>query len=411
MNFLNNLLEVVLNKPGALFSALLYATSPPTQGNTSLALPPQSVFVDTRAYAVYGENGTFRQSSEAELFNPTSSEPPFFQIFDTSFLDIIGKKPLIREIASNDTFNFAFEGPIYNEKTNEVFFTSSPNISVNLNNQIGKISLTDVEKALLVASKDSVINVPVTALDIPDNTVQMANGGTGPYKGSLVIVTVGRGPRPPSVVLVNPESPHNTTVLLDNFFGRQFNSLDDVKVHPSGKFFFTDTIYGSIGHIRPDPLIPSQVYRLDPDTREVRVVADGFETPNGIAFTEDGKTAYVSDTGALGEGLRLYPTRPSTIYVFDVDKKTHMFKNRRVFAYIDAGIPDGLQVDKKGNLYVGCGDGVQVWNDQGTLLGKIFVGRTVVNMVFAGDGRLVMVANSKVYIAKIAAKGLPVLFP
>jgi hypothetical protein len=68
----------------------------------------------------------------------------------------------------------------------------------------------------------------------------MTNGGTGPYNGSLLLVTNGFGPLPPSVVLVNPKSPNNATVLLDNFFGRQFDSLDDVKVHPSGKIFFTD---------------------------------------------------------------------------------------------------------------------------------------------------------------------------
>jgi gluconolactonase len=71
----------------------------------------------------------------------------------------------------------------------------------------------------------------------------MTNGGTGPYKSSLLLIASGRGPRPPTIALVNPNPPHNTTVLLDNYFGRQFNSLNDIKVHPSGKIFFTDTMY------------------------------------------------------------------------------------------------------------------------------------------------------------------------
>ena len=70
----------------------------------------------------------------------------------------------------------------------------------------------------------------------------MTNGGTGPYKSSLLLVTSGRGLLPPSIVLGNPEPPYNVTILLNNFFGRQFNSLNDIKVHPSGKFFFTDTV-------------------------------------------------------------------------------------------------------------------------------------------------------------------------
>ena len=69
----------------------------------------------------------------------------------------------------------------------------------------------------------------------------MTNGGTGPYKGNLLLSTSGRGNLPPSLVLVNPRDPYNDTVLLDNFFGRQFNSLNDVRIHPtSGKIFFAD---------------------------------------------------------------------------------------------------------------------------------------------------------------------------
>jgi sugar lactone lactonase YvrE len=47
-------------------------------------------------------------------------------------------------------------------------------------------------------------------------------------------------------------------------------------------------------------------------------------------------------------------------YAFDVDKTSQAFTNRRVFAYIDTGIPDGIQVDKAGNVYSSCGDGVHV---------------------------------------------------
>jgi hypothetical protein len=43
-----------------------------------------------------------------------------------------------------------------------------------------------------------------------------------------------------------------------------------------------------------------------------------------------------------------------------VDPVSHAFKNRRVLAYVDCGVPDGLQVDTKGNVYSGTGDGVQV---------------------------------------------------
>jgi gluconolactonase len=123
----------------------------------------------------------------------------------------------------------------------------------------------------------------------------MTNGGTGPYHGKLLLVNSGRGHLPPTLALVDPIPPYNTTVLLDNLLGRQFNSLNDAKIHrQSGNIFFTDVPYGYLNHFRPEPLLPSQVYRLDTRTGAVRVVADGFAKPNGLAFSADGKVAYMS---------------------------------------------------------------------------------------------------------------------
>lgn len=46
--------------------------------------------------------------------------------------------------------------------------------------------------------------------------------------------------------------------------------------------------------------------------------------------------------------------------MFDVDPKTQAFTNRRVFAYVDTGVADGVQLDDNGNVYAGCGDGAHV---------------------------------------------------
>ncbi|KAJ6598463.1 calcium-dependent phosphotriesterase, partial [Mycena vulgaris] len=385
------------------YAVFSFAKDPAWIRDAASSLLPQSVFVDPLSFAVMGPNGTFRPSSFDSGFNPTGTEPPFFQIFDQGFLKVLGKAPTITEIASNDTFAFAHEAPIYDAALDSVFFASNDGgalgmSDINHNNKIGRINLSDVPASL----NGTAINIPVTELDLPE-TIQMTNGGTGPFRGNLLLITSGRGGLPPSIALVNPNPPHNATVLLDNFFGRQFNSLNDIKIHPSGKLFFTDVVYGWLNHFRPEPLMPNQVYRLDPDTGAVRVVATDFDKCNGIAFTGDGKTAYIADTGASGGFLGNNQTEPATIYAFDVDSKTQVFKNRRVFAYADAGVPDGVQVDTDGNVYAGCGDGVQVWNDEGTLIGKFFLGTTSANMVFAGKGRLVIMAETKIFLAQIAA--------
>jgi len=62
----------------------------------------------------------------------------------------------------------------------------------------------------------------------------------------------------------------------------------------------------------------------------------------------------------------------------------------------------GLHIDTKGRLYAGCGDGVNVWNPSGTLLGKIFIGGTSANFNFAGERGLVIAAETSLYYAKIA---------
>ncbi|PPQ81856.1 hypothetical protein CVT25_013456 [Psilocybe cyanescens] len=358
-------------------------------------IPPAS-------FAALGQNATFRRNSTADLFNPTNSTPPFFQILHPDFQNILGANAFIRKIAMNTTFasgSFAFEAPIFNPTTNELFFASvvlPPESSMTHNNRVSKINMTVVERAL--ANKVADINVPFTTLSLPE-TVQITNGGTGPFRGSLLLTTRGRANLPSALVLVNPKAPNNATVLLDNFFGRQFNSMNDLKIHPSGNIFFTDDNLGFTDGERPPPLLPSQTYIFDPRSGLVKVVADGVQVPNGIAFSPDGTVAYIADSASLSD-----QTRPSTVYAFDVNPESFAFNNRRVFSYIDSGIPDGMQVDTQGNLYVATGDGVQIFRKDGVLLGKLFFGTRVANMAFTGDGKLVVLVSSAIFVAQIDAK-------
>lgn len=129
-------------------------------------------------------------------------------------------------------------------------------------------------------------------------------GGTN-YKGQIIFAGEGQGDRITSALyLMNPLEPYNTTgmsfelvktlklacivadfgiaVLVNNFFGRQFNSLNDVTVNPRNKdVYFTDTLYGFYQYFRPVPGLRNQVYRLNPTTGALTVVADDFVLPNG----------------------------------------------------------------------------------------------------------------------------------
>lgn len=96
---------------------------------------------------------------------------------------------------------------------------------------------------------------------------------------------------------------------------------------------------------------------------------------------------------------------PSSSYRYTVDPTTGTLHDRTTFAYISPGIPDGIHVDTKGNVYIGCGDGVHVYSPAGKLLGKIYVGGTSANFQFAGQGRMVILAETKLYFATLKAEG------
>ncbi|KAI9568697.1 calcium-dependent phosphotriesterase [Boletus coccyginus] len=386
--------------------AIAIALAPDTIAAESmnLTLPPGAVYINPLEYNVVGANYTqWRTNDSLVGFDPTNTTPPCIQFFDPSFLKVTGVDATMRLVASHPGFSVAFEAPIYVPELNLVFFASYPGgYSGWYNNSvISMVNMTEVDNAL--AATTGGVNVPIRTLNLSDD-VQLVNGGTGPYKGNLLFVTEGRALLPPSVVLVNPNPPFNTTVLLDNFYGRQFNSLDDVKVLPGTDIlFFTDPTYGWLFRSRPEPMLPSQVYRFDPSTGQVRVVADQFVEPNGIAFTPDGKTVFVTDTGMVGLSLGNNQTLPATMQ-YDVDPYTQSFVNRRVFAYSDSGIPDGIQLDTDGNVYSGCGDGVHVWNSEGTLIGKFFVNSTAAQMIFTNSGLLIL-DQEWIYLVNIKAQG------
>ena len=110
---------------------------------------------------------------------------------------------------------------------------------------------------------------------------------------------------------------------------------------------------------------------------------------NGLCFSPDFRGLYVTDTGAVrANGLsgEFDPTRPSTIYAYDVAKDGKQLANRRTFAFCTSGVPDGIKCDEKGNVYAGCGDGIHVWNADGGLLGKIFTHSMVANFNFSPHG-------------------------
>ncbi|WVQ79910.1 hypothetical protein IAT38_002011 [Cryptococcus sp. DSM 104549] len=346
----------------------------------------------------------------SSLFVPPGStedslkEKPF-HIYDDSFYDVIGSDPTLTLLSDAGTDPLFHEAVVWHEATDEVFFVQNagaPAAGTGLNKSaiVQKISLS----AASAVQKGEQNETEITTVK-GDVQVINPNGGTS-FRGKIIFTGEGQGDDVPSALyLLDPTEPYNTSVILNNFYGRQFNSLNDVAINPRNKqLYFTDVTYGYLQDFRSEPILPNQVYRYDYDTGAIGVVADGMNMPNGIAFSPDGQHAYISDTGIAAGFWGTNYTRPSTIYRYDV-QDDGSWDNKKVFAYSHVGPPDGIHTDSKGNLYAGVGDGVHVFNPAGVLIGKIYLGELSANFNFAGEGRLVICAETRLYYVTFGAAG------
>jgi gluconolactonase len=190
------------------------------------------------------------------------------------------------------------------------------------------------------------------------------------------------------------ETGGSITVLADKFDGKRFNSPNDPVVKSDGSIWFTDPTYGT-PRGEAKEIDGRYVYRLDPETKRVTKVADGFDQPNGLAFSPDEKRLYVADSG-----------KPHHIRAFDVSADGTL-GGGDVLCVIDTGIPDGIRCDEHGNIWSSAGDGVHVFAPDGKRLGKINVPEGPANLCFGGnDGKtLFITARSSLYAIKTNVRG------
>jgi len=185
--------------------------------------------------------------------------------------------------------------------------------------------------------------------------------------------------------------------VADSYGGGRLNSPNDVVVKSDGSIWFTDPHYG-IRDLGPEAREQPEnyVFRVDPSSKEIEVVANGFEMPNGLAFSPDESVLYVADSG----------NPPAHIRSFDVADGRRL-TNDRVFAEISPGVPDGFRVDVQGRLFTSAADGIHVLNPDGRLIGKILCPESPSNCAFGGeDGTVLFItARTSVYGIKLATSG------
>lgn len=297
---------------------------------------------------------SFQYANHLQAIANASTNQISFLSYDESFVNNVLGPNVSQQFITQTDWTAFHEAGVYNIETGKLYATSN-----------------------WAGSLDNPINV--TAIDISNgNTIESirfenvaeANGacayyppGTPPDSSEgqqIVFCDEGDFNHASKLTLVDPAI-NSSRVLINNYMGRNFSSLNDVVQHPiTGDLWFTDTEYAYWQYFAPAPTIRQQVYRFEPLTGVVQAVADYFGAPNGIELSPDWKHIYVTDTGVHTFPGKDNFTKPASIYRFDITPDGKRLENRQLFAYSDYGFPDGIHSDTTGNVYSACADGVHV---------------------------------------------------
>jgi gluconolactonase len=315
----------------------------------------------------------------------TSAPDSTFVTHNPGFEEVVGERPQLSLLAEVD----AHEGPVYCADEDALYFTTLPRPGVDRSPsvQIKRLPLADPhEVSVLVAEANG------------------ANGMTADSEGDLIVCEQGSRWRPAAISRIGRASGEREAIV-EAWRGLHFNSPNDVAVAGDGSIWFTDPSYGYLQGFRPAPELGDYVYRHDPDTDTTTAVADGFDKPNGIAFSPDQRVLYVTDSGANQEPGSYHVGRPHHIKAFDVVDNRRLTAER-LFAVTTPGFPDGLKVDSDGRVYASAFSGVQVFDPGGELLGEIRLPGAV-NFCFGGPERdvLLITTDSAVWAAALTVKG------
>jgi gluconolactonase len=189
--------------------------------------------------------------------------------------------------------------------------------------------------------------------------------------------------------------------------GKRLNSPNDLVFMKNGDLYFTDPPYGLPGQVK-DPakeLDFQGVYRLKP-SGELTLLTKEMTRPNGIGFSPDEKTLYVANSDPDQAVVKAFPVKGDGTLGAG---KVILDATADVKANPDKGLPDGLKVDQKGNIFATAVNGVYVLGPgpDHPQLGRIVTNDKTANCAFGDDGTVLYLAtNDKLTRVKTTTKGL-----
>ena len=288
------------------------------------------------------------------------------EIRDERFRDVVGDDAPVEELATG--FDFT-EGAMWNHVEGHLIFSDMPgNIMRKWTNEGG-----------------------IEVFREPSN---MANGNYYDLQGRLVTCEHSTSR------VTRTEHDGSITVLATHYDGKELNSPNDIIVKSDGSIYFTDPSFGRMeyyGVEREQELDWRGVYRLSPGSGELTLLVYDFDQPNGLTFSLDESQLFINDT------MRAH------IRVFDVNDDGTI-SNGRVWADVTGerdGLADGMKIDTGGYLYTTGPGGVQVFAEDATCLGTIYVPQGVTNFTWGDDDlcSLYINAGNSLYRTRVKVPG------
>ncbi len=225
-----------------------------------------------------------------------------------------------------------------------------------------------------------------------------SNGLTVSNDGKLLLAQ--HGDRRIAMMNASIDSPKPDYVTVTgSYMGKKYNSPNDLIVTKNGTIFFTDPPYGLEKNVAdPNKEIPWQgVYKITGDG-SVTSLVDSLTRPNGLALTPDEKSLIVANSDSAGN-KRIW-------YRFDVTDSLTLANGRVMYdasAEKSGGSPDGLKIDRQGNIFASGPGGIWIFNKAGKLIGKIKIKEAVSNCAFSADQKILFI-TADMYVMRIVMR-------
>ena len=294
---------------------------------------------------------------------------------DPEFDTLVAKDAKIEKVATGFTFT---EGPLWRPQ-GLLWFSDVPGNVVRSVTPNGEVKVIIEHAGGTVVAPPGAFIGPNAMIADKDGAVLLCQ------HGNRRIVRVGKDMK--------------ITPYIDKFEGQRLNSPNDLIYRSDGALYFTDPPYGLIQQdADPSKELKFNAVFLYRNGRLMPVITD-LNRPNGIALSPDEKTLYVSNSD---ESKRFWMK-------YDVAADGSV-SNGRIFYNLagarERGIPDGMKVDSKGNIYASGPEGVWVLSASGKHLGTIQPGETAANCAWGDDGRtLYITASTSVYRIRVNIPG------